>query len=356
MAQHSTAKKGIPLDSLIEAWKENNFLIRPAARALGCDPANVSRRLMTAVLAGDERVDASKVLKVKTKESDVMELIKARAELDMRNERKVSKGDWRKPTVVSRAGEGPMILGLFGDPHLDNSGTDLELFEDALYRLDDKERVFGACVGDFFDNWPRVLGHLYAESGDPAPAWTLFQHWMKEKPFLFSVTGNHDQFASGTANFLDEFMRGRGSLLRRSGGTFYLPLGGGKPISIAMRHIWQGNSQYSEAHPLKRAAAFGHTQEDLVVGGHTHKGEIRQHVRPADGFVSKLVQVSSFKVIDNFANDRGFVSAKTPPIVWCVLDAREPDTSHSRVQPFYSFETAKAVLRQQQDKNYFEAA
>jgi len=75
------------------------------------------------------------------------------------------------------------------------------------------------------------------------------------------------------------------------------------------------------------------------------------HVRPSDGKVSKLAQISSFKRIDNFANDKGLMSAETSPVVWCVLDDREPDDSHARVQPFYDFDTAMAVYERQRSKN-----
>ena len=135
-----------------------------------------------------------------------------------------------------------------------------------------------------------------------------------------------------------------------------LDLGSGNPISISMRHIWQGNSQYSEAHNLKRAVTFGHTQDDLVCGFHFHRGELRTHIRPLDGKVSKLAQISAFKKLDNYANDRGFMSPDTPPVVWAVCDDREPNNSHSRVQLFYNFEEAVAMREHQRGKNNFEAA
>ena len=348
------SNKGIDLGELIDVWVDNGYGIGATARALGCEKSNVSRRLRKAVLAGDERVDPAKLFNNPNLTTQgLQEVIRAREELGMRNDRKVAKGDWRKPSLITHIGVGPIILGVFGDPHLDNSGTDLDLYEEAVSRRDPAARVFTACGGDFFDNWPRAMGHLYAESGDPSPAWTLFQYWMEQHPFLFSVSGNHDQFASGTANFLDEFMRSQGSLIRRSGGRFILPLGGKVPITISMRHIWQGNSQYSEAHNLKRAVTFGHTDDDLVCGFHFHKGELRTHVRPLDGKVSKLAQISSFKRLDNYANDRGFMSPETSPVVWFVLDDREPVTSHNRVQPFYDFSAAQAMLRHQQQKNDF---
>lgn len=344
--------KGISLDAIIEAWKRNGHSARAAARDLGCHNTVVLRRLRAAGLNGDTRVDMD-ALRSKapiTPESD--EVTRARIELSLRHERKAAKGSWRKPSYIN-LGTGPIILGVFGDPHIDNSGTDLDLFEDALSKRDPDGRVFTCCVGDFFDNWPRVMGHLYQESGDPTPAWRLFEHWMDNWPFLFSVSGNHGQFASGTVNFLDEFMRQRGMLMRRSGGRFILDLGGDKPVTISMRHIWQGSSQYSDAHALKRAATFGHTDDDAVIGGHIHRGELRFHIRPSDGKVSRLIQVSSFKKNDTYANDRGFMSAETPPVVWLVIDDREPVTSHNRVQPFYDFSAAKAMHRHQMEKNDF---
>lgn len=348
-------KKGITLDQLIEAWLRNSGCNRATGRELGCHHTNITKRIRSAYEAGDERIDPKMLFGERIPRSHTMEEInRAALELGLRSERKVSKGDWRKPSLVQvadRHGPGPIMLGVMGDPHLDNSGADLQMWEEEISRADPDRRIFTCCVGDFFDNWPRAMGHLYAESGDPTPAWVMFEYWMENWPFLFSVTGNHDQFSSGTANFLEVFMRERKSLLRRSGGRFMLDLGGNNPITVSMRHIWQGNSQYSEAHNLKRAATFGHTDDDVIIGGHFHKGELRTHVRPLDGKVSKLVAVSSFKRLDNYANDRGFMSAETPPYVWLVCDDREPVTSHNRVQSFYDFPTARAVFEHQKAKN-----
>lgn len=350
MANKTGAKKGISNDELVDAWLRNNQQIKATARELGCYPANVQRRLRKLWHANDPRVDPAKLLH-NHQDSDMADkVLKAQIELGMRNERKKNKGDWRKPTLIHRPHNGVAMLGLFGDPHVDNDGTNRDLLEDELSRANPAEGIYTACVGDFFDNWPRALGHLY-RSSEPEAAWTVFKYWMENWPFLFAVSGNHDEFTESTANFLNEFMRERGVVLRRSGGRFILDLGAGEPITISMRHIWQGNSMYSEAHPLKRAATMGFTSDDIVTGGHTHKGELRQHVRPEDGKVSKLVQVSSFKEQDDYANDKGFMSAETPPVMWCVLDARQPVTSHERVQPFYDFDTARAVYEHRRRKN-----
>jgi hypothetical protein len=334
--------RNIPLDVMIEAYKRNGCRIGATARELGCANSNVNRRLHAAILAGDERLSQADMFKERVTNRPMEEIIRARAELGMRNDRKVEHGDWRKASYLPLT-PGPFMLGVFGDPHIDNSGTDLEALEDDLARLDKADRIFGCCVGDLFDNWPRALGHLYAESGNPEPAWIWFEYMMGNFPWWFTVMGNHDLFSGGTANFLVEFFRGKGMLLRRSGGRFIIG-SGPRPITVSMRHIWPGGSMYSEAHSLKRAVTFGYTDDDVVVGGHIHKGEIRDHVRPSDRKRSKLVQVSSYKRLDNFANDRGFMSAETPPTVWLVCDDREPYDSPSRVQDFYDFDAARAML------------
>lgn len=344
--------KGIPLESIIDTFNATGGRIKKTARQLDCHPANVSRRLMRAYNSGDERINPDLLFRDRMPGGVLkQDLARARVELGLRNEAKVIKGDWRKPSLITKCGTGPIVLGLFGDPHLDNPGTDLDLFEEEISRLDPSQRIYGACVGDMFDNWVGQLQRLYKDAATPSAAWTLFQYWMENHPFLFAISGNHDLWASGSADFLVEFMRGRGILFRRSGGRFFIDLGSGNPITVAMRHIWQGNSQYSEAHNLKRAATFGHTDDDVVVGGHFHKGECRTHIRPSDQKISKLVSVSAFKRLDDYANDRGFMSADTPPVVWMVLDDREPVTSHTRAQYFYDFNTARAVHQHQMSKN-----
>lgn len=343
--------KGISLDRLIAVWEANNGSQRATARELGCDVANVVRRIHRAWDNGDERIDPAKLFKKEQKSRTFEEISRARVELGLAAERKNEKGDWRKVSLVTKIKSPVFMLGLFGDPHLDNPGCDLECFEENIERLDASQHIHGLCIGDVFDNWVRALAHAGADSAPAYAAWVLFDAWMEHYPFLSLILGNHDLWNTGTASALIEFCRSRGILVRRSGGTLAIATGQGQPITIAARHIWGGNSQYSEAHSLKRAATFGQTDADLLVGGHFHKGECREHVRPHDGRVSKLAMLDSFKRLDDYANDRGFMSAERPPVVWAVCDSRLPVTSHERVQLFYDFDTARALMDHRRGKN-----
>lgn len=342
--KRDTRNKGIPLEDIIAAWKRNNFQSRPAARDLGCDHANVTRRLRLAYDAGDERIDPENLFDHRVETSrEADEVNRAWIELGYRRESKVAKGDWRKPSLITKIKQPVFVVGFFGDPHMDNPGCDLDLFHDELRNLDPDQGVYGICIGDVFDNWVRALAHAGQQSTDPYCAWIVFEDLMSRYPFLTLILGNHDIWNTGTANALMEFCRGQGILVRRSGGRIIINTGEGEPLTISARHIWQGSSMYSEAHNLKRAATFGHTSDDIVTGGHYHKGEVREHVRPEDGKVQRLIALDSFKEYDDYANDRGFMSAKRHPVVWCAIDTREPVTSHKRVQPFYDFTEAKAM-------------
>lgn len=344
--------KGIPLEDIIEAWKRCGYQSRTAARELGCDNANVLRRLRRAYDNGDERIDPERLFGKQPNRGRLAEEVnRAWIELGYRREAKVSKGDWRKPSLITKIKSPVFVMGLFGDPHMDNPGCDLDLFADEVARLDPVAGVYGICIGDVFDNWVRALAHAAQGATDPYCAWIVFEDMMERNPFLSLVLGNHDLWNTGTANVLVEYCRQRGILVRRSGGRFIINTGEGVPLTISARHIWQGSSIYSEAHNLKRAATFGHTSDDIVTGGHYHKGEVREHVRPEDGKVQRLIALDSFKEYDDYANDRGFMSAKRHPVVWCAIDTREPVTSHKRVQPFYDFSEARAMAEHRRAAN-----
>lgn len=337
---------------MIEVWTKHGGQDRPAARELGCDHANVSRRIRRAYDAGDERIDPELLFGRSVSQNRTLEEInRAYVELGHRREAKVAKGDWRKPSLITKITSPVFVIGLFGDPHMDNPGCDLDLLVEEVERLDPSRGVYGICIGDVFDNWVRVLAHAGQQSTDPYCGWIVFEDLMQRHPFLALILGNHDLWNTGTASALVEFCRGAGILVRRSGGRLIIDTGHGKPLTISARHIWPGNSQYSEAHSLKRAATFGHTEDDVIVGGHFHKGEVREHVRPSDGKVSKLVMLDTFKEFDDHANDRGFMSAKRHPVVWCTVDTRLPVTSHQRVQPFYDYTGAAAMAEHMRGRN-----
>ncbi|MDP5216681.1 metallophosphoesterase family protein [Ruegeria sp. 2205SS24-7] len=352
MANPTGKKHGLELGVIIDAWIRNGGSFRKAGAELGCDPANISRRIRKAYDAGDERIDPVLLFGDKGNTNRTHEeLVRARVAMDLHREAKVEKGDWRKTSLITKIKSPVGVIGLFGDVHADNPGCDFDLFESEMSRLDPSQNVYGIFNGDLFDNWVRALAHAGQSSTDPYFAWIVVEDLLRRYPFLVFILGNHDIWNTGVANYLVEFLRSIGTVVRRSGGNIVIKTDQGTPLSLDLRHIWQGSSIYSEAHELKRAATFGYSDADALVGAHDHKGEVREHVRPVDGRVQRLIKLDAFKELDDYANDRGFMSAKRHPVVWCAYDTREPVTSHERLQPFYDFDTARVVAEHRRGKN-----
>jgi len=325
----------------IAAYRECGYNIRDAARKCGIGRTAMQDAVKTAHLDGiltDEEMHESSPPAAEKFRS-------ARANLIRAHQTKRAKGDWRK-TDTAYIGPGPFIIGLFGDKHMDNPGCDVDALLRDWERIDQNARVFGLFLGDEFDNWPRAMGHLWKDNPtDPSDAWEVYHHMLVERRGVLAlITGNHDQFTSAPIDPLQLVCEEAGVIYRRSGMHLRIETGDDDPITIAARHIWRGNSMYSSAHALKKAAMHGHTDADILAGAHIHQGENRCHVRAHDGRVQHLLQVSSYKLLDNYANDRGFMSEPTPPCVWCVCDPSRSITDHGRVSPFYDFDQAVAFM------------
>ena len=254
--------------------------------------------------------------------------------------------DWRKPALLRDIGAKPFMLWAGGDPHLDNHGADIERFIQSFERLSIEDRVFGMNVGDWFDNWLRALAHLFKEGSDPHAGWTIFEHLMKSEhgsAFLFSVCGNHDLWTSAPYDPIDMVHKEIGAVYRRSAGHFIIRCGR-HHVKILTRHGFQGRSQYSNAHALKRATTFRQTDADILIGGHTHISEYRAHKDPATGAYQHLVQLGSFKEFDAFPVDKAFLESEHQPEMWLVIDPAEDRGERERVMVFYDFHRAKAYM------------
>lgn len=255
---------------------------------------------------------------------------------------KVAKGNWRKPTLIHVA-PGPFILKVFGDPHLDSDGCDVDLFAREWLRMDESKAVYGLCVGDWFNNWVRSLSHLWKGDGDPSDAWTIFEHLMEERgaAMLASCSGNHDDWTHAPYDPIELKMRQYG-VRYRMGAISCAIYNGTDTYSVAMRHKWRGSSMYSAAHGLVRGARHG-WNDDLLIGGHIHQTEIRHHVA-ADGAVSLLVQIEAFKRFDDYADVHGFMGPTISPVVNIVVDPRRPKTDPDRSRAIWDHDEAVATL------------
>lgn len=88
----------------------------------------------------------------------------------------------------------PIGIGWFGDPHVDDDGTDLDLLFRHAELFDGRTPgLVAACVGDVWNNWVGRLTRLWAEqSTSAAEARALVTEFMRLVDWLIFIKGNHD--------------------------------------------------------------------------------------------------------------------------------------------------------------------
>src|SRR5581483_11371720 len=136
--------------------------------------------------------------------------------------------------LVHLADDGPYCIIFLGDPHLDSPGTDLDLWERWIAPLDYRRDVHGFGLGDWLDNWPRVLAHLYGVAETTAPeGWILLDHYISQigEHLIGSCAGNHDAW-SGHSDLLGEMMAKHGVTHRTHSLNIRIVSKSGREITI----------------------------------------------------------------------------------------------------------------------------
>lgn len=261
-------------------------------------------------------------------------------------ERQKAAGTWRKIRPVNLPHNEPYAILFLGDPHLDNAGTDLSLWEEWLSRLDAANGVYGFCLGDYLDNWVRPLAYLYGKGETTAPeGWELLRHYLGEygKHFIGSVSGNHDDW-SGYSDVLSEMMDKAGVLNHRH---HAIRLGvkskNGRMITIGARHRFPGHSQWNTVHGVMRAAKMG-WRDNILIGGDKHISGDAKVKDPDSGFITHCYQVAAFKIYDDYAEEKGFLDQHISPGIAVVVDPSKADNDPSLIEPFYSPDSALTYL------------
>ena len=248
-------------------------------------------------------------------------------------------------TLIHLADDKPFMLVALGDPHLDNPGTDLELWEKWIAILDYTQGRYGIGMGDWLDNWLRVLSHLYSTAETTAPeGWVLLEHYLEQigEHLIASVAGNHDDW-SGHSDVLAMLMARHNVRHRSKSLRVVLRTPGAHEVSVNMRHRWTGRSMWNEVHALKRAARMG-VRDDILLGGDLHISGDTVEKDPMTGKLTYCYQVASFKLVDDYADDKGFLDRHVSPAVALVVDPALPLNNPDRIRHFYTPEKAVQYL------------
>lgn len=224
--------------------------------------------------------------------------------------------------------DGPFGIWWFGDPHLDDDGTDIaEAFRHA--ELTRKiPWLFGANIGDTTNNWVGRLARLYAQQNmGRKRAIRVMEHWLKLAKFLLVIDGNHDAW-SGDDNPINWILKGRGAIHRPDGLRLQLNLPAGEPVTIHARHDFPGHSMWNQGHGVVKAFRMG-TREHIKISGHKHESFETTLKDPDSGAACHIIKVATYKIYDRYASQLNLPDqALSPGALTSIrpeLSAKHPD-------------------------------
>lgn len=313
--------------------------VRAGAKALGLNRATTQHRLDAAAVAGLTRPRAEANPSRWRPGAEIVAARKAEFE------RVAGAAANRVGNVIHRPDDGPFMLIMLGDEHLDSPGTDLNLWERWIGYLNRARHITGWSLGDVLDSWVKALAHLYGQSETPAAeGWILLEHYMEQigEDLDCSVAGNHDKWA-GANDVLGMIMEKYGVLHRADSLRVAYRCPSGREITVNARHTWPGRSQWNEVHGIKKAARMG-VRDTVLVGGHTHVSGESVERDPMNGRLTFCYQVASFKTVDDYADALGLMDRHISPAVALVIDPRRLDTDPELVKHFYDPAAAAEYL------------
>lgn len=261
-----------------------------------------------------------------------------------RFERKRQHEDARRLIPVTLKSADPIGILHFGDPHVDDDGTDVALLERHAKLVRNTPGLYGANVGDTTNNWIGRLAKLYAEQGTSATeAWMLAEWFLREvRDWIYMVGGNHDLW-SGGGDPLKWIAAQLGAFYQGSEVRIALRFPGRREVRVNCRHDFAGRSQYNPAHGPMKALFFG-VRDHVAIAGHQHESAYGVLKDPDSGITMHAIRVASYKVYDRYAREHGFRDQTLSPCAVTVIDPRLPPTHPGLVKVFWDAEEGADYL------------
>ena len=248
---------------------------------------------------------------------------------------KTSAKESRKLINVHINMRGPVGILHYGDPHIDDDGTDIAEIYSLCNLINNTEGLFGGNLGDIQNNWIGRLQALYGQQSTSAKeSWRLTEHFINQVDWLYLVAGNHDVW-SGDGDPLEFIMREHSGVYERWGARLNLRFPNGKEIRVNARHTFKGNSMWNTAHGVSKAAQMG-WKDHILTCGHTHVSGYQVLKDPASGLISHALQVASFKIWDSYAEKLGLDDKNIFNAPVTVIDPRYDDDSNRLVTTFFN--------------------
>jgi len=346
-----------------QTWIDCQKVNEDTARALGLDGKTIRKRLQQAaerlglpVDRSDAKFGMYSPQNLKPKEFSIQpipdddvpveELIEHRKR---QFAKKKAHEEARKLIPVKVRIPGPIGILHFGDPHVDDDGTDIEALEHDKALCANTEGLFAANVGDVTNNWVGRLARLYDSQSTSKPqAWRLAEWLLAGTHWLYIIGGNHDAW-SGAGDPIKWIARQSDSLYQSSEVRLALRFWNDREVRINARHDFAGSSQWNPAHgPMK--SVFHGVRDHIAICGHKHKSGYGIIKDPASGIACHAIQVASYKLYDRYARDHGFRDQTLGPACLTVIDPTLPDDHPDLVKPFWNSDEGADFLKYRRAK------
>lgn len=218
--------------------------------------------------------------------------------------RKAAAAEARKLIPIQIHVDGPIGIAHFGDPHVDDDGTDIDMLQRHVDIVNRTPGLFAANCGDYTNNWIGRLARLWADESVSARDSRVLAEWLlRACSWLFLVGGNHDAW-SGVDDPIAWIASQIGALHEPFQCRVELNFPNGKKIRINARHDFKGHSQYNAAHGAMKAAKFG-WRDHVLTCGHLHISGYGLEKDPSSGLVTHCIRIASYKTLDRYAVERG---------------------------------------------------
>lgn len=310
---------------------------RAAARALGIDESSVRRAL--------KRYE----VEIAHPEPELLSVDKLVSRRKEQYAQKKMHETSRALIQVKVRKEGPIGILHFGDPHVDDDGTDLALLERHMNLCNTVDGLYAANIGDTTNNWVGRLARLYGQqSTSAAEAWQLAEWFITGVPWLYLIGGNHDAW-SGDGDPLKWMVAQIGSLYQSSEVRLALNFANKTTVRINARHDFPGHSMYNPVHGATKALHFG-VRDHIAICGHKHVSGYGVLKDPDTGIAMHAIQIASYKVYDRYAKERGFRDQHLSPSALTVIDPALPTDHPDLIKVFWDAEEGAEYLTYKRSK------
>lgn len=238
--------------------------------------------------------------------------------------------------------DGPIGILHFGDPHVDDDGTDVAALEAHTALVNKTEGLFAANVGDTTNNWVGRLARLYAEQSTSAvEALDLAEWFIGRCDWLYMISGNHDAWsgAGDPIRWIKQKATPYASEVRLA-----LNFPNGAQVRVNARHDFAGSSIYNPAHGAMKALTWG-VRDHLAVCGHKHVSGYGVVKDPDTGIACHALQVASYKKYDRYAKERGFRDQTLSPCALTTINPRLAPTHPDLIKVWWTPEEGAEWLK-----------